>query len=202
MDRAYQNMLAVAKERLKGRNPYQIASNANMIYEENNQLYRLQSLGKELVISYPDYECAEKLNSWYHLVLLHYMDLADGTQLRGNLLSFAGLKDGVIRGTKFDCTVEMELQKILNGKSQREIEEALKALGEEKKYSRADLCMEIPFLPMYPITVNIWFADEEYPTSGKILLDESADHYLTVEDAVTVGELILERIAEAFHLQV
>ena len=35
MDRAYQNMLAVAKERLKGRNPYQIASNANMIYEEN-----------------------------------------------------------------------------------------------------------------------------------------------------------------------
>ena len=202
MDRAYQNMLAVAKERLKGRNPYQIASNANMIYEENNQLYRLQSLGKELVISYPDYECAEKLNSWYHLVLLHYMDLADGTQLRGNLLSFAGLKDGVIRGTKFDCTVEMELQKILNGKSQREIEEALKALGGEKRYSRADLCMEIPFLPMYPITVNIWFADEEYPTSGKILLDESADHYLTVEDAVTVGELILERIAEAFHLQV
>lgn len=78
----------------------------------------------------------------------------------------------------------------------------MKALGGEKKQSKADLCVEIPFLPMYPITVNIWFADDEYPASGKILLDESADHYLTVEDAVAVGELILERIAEALDLPV
>ena len=37
--------------------------------------------------------------------------------------------------------------------------------------------------------------DEEFPASGRLFLDESAAHYLTVEDAVTVGGLLLERLA-------
>ena len=197
MDRTYQNMLAAAKERLQGKNPYKIAEIGKIIYDENSHQYRVSSLGKELIITYPDYECTEKLDSWCHLVILHYMDLADGTELSGDLISFGSLKDGMIRGTKFDHTVEIDLQKILSDKNETSIESSLKALGGKQKKSRADLCMEIPFLPMYPITVNIWFADDEYPASGKILLDESADCYLTVEDAVTVGGLVLERIAEA-----
>ena len=91
----------------------------------------------------------------------------------------------------------MELQKNFKNKSEIRIETALKELGGNDKKSKADLCMEIPFLPMYPVTINIWFADDEYPTSGKLLLDKSADHYLTVEDAVTVGDLILSRITNA-----
>lgn len=194
MNRTYQNMLAAAKERLQGKNPYKIAQNTNIIYDETNSQYLVHSLGKEYVITYPEYECTEKIENWHHLLILHYMDLADGTELSGNLISFANLKDGVIRGTKFDRTVEVELQKNFKNKSEIRIETALKELGGNDKKSKADLCMEIPFLPMYPVTINIWFADDEYPTSGKLLLDKSADHYLTVEDAVTVGDLILSRI--------
>ena len=113
MDRTYQNMLAAAKERLQGKNPYKIAENAKIIYDENSHQYRVPSLGKELIITYPDYECTEKLDSWCHLVILHYMDLADGTELSGDLISFGSLKDGMIRGTKFDHTVEIDLQKIM-----------------------------------------------------------------------------------------
>lgn len=48
--------------------------------------------------------------------------------------------------------------------------------------------------------INIWFEDEEFPASGKMLLDGSADHYLTVEDAVTAGTLVLELLRpEAEH---
>ena len=45
---------------------------------------------------------------------------------------------------------------------------------------------------------KIWFADEEFPASGKIFLQDHADHYLSVEDAVTVGEILLQKLSEAF----
>lgn len=197
MNKTYQNMLTAAKERLRDKDPFKIAQNAHIIYDEINAQYLVDSLGKKYVITYPDYECIEEIENWHHLVILHYMDLADGTELNGNLISFANLKDGMIRGTKFDRTVEVELQKNFKNKSEIRIETALKELGGNDKKSKADLCMKIPFLPMYPVTINIWFADDEYPTSGKLLLDKSADHYLTVEDAVTVGDLILSRITNA-----
>ena len=73
----------------------------------------------------------------------------------------------------------------------------LKSLGGVQKASKADLCIEIPFLPMYPLTVNIWFADDEYSATGKLLLDESADYYLTIEDAVAVGDVFLRKFSEA-----
>ena len=53
--------------------------------------------------------------------------------------------------------------------------------------------------PRYPVWLKVWFADEEFPASGRLLLDESALHYLTIEDAVTVGSLILDQLTGAQH---
>ena len=50
---------------------------------------------------------------------------------------------------------------------------------------------------MYPVLLQVWFADEEFAPSGRLLLDSSASHYLTVEDAVVVGELLLELLSPA-----
>ena len=60
------------------------------------------------------------------------------------------------------------------------------------------LCAVFPVLPRYPVTLKIWFADEEFPASGKLFLQDHADHYLSVEDAVTVGEILLQKLSEAF----
>lgn len=46
------------------------------------------------------------------------------------------------------------------------------------------------------MTLKIWFADEEMDASGRMFLNKNADHYLTVEDAVTVGDVILNSLAE------
>lgn len=37
-------------------------------------------------------------------------------------------------------------------------------------------------------------ADDEFEASGKILLSKSADHYLTVEDAVIFGGIMMEKL--------
>ena len=62
----------------------------------------------------------------------------------------------------------------------------------------AERCAVFPVLPRYPVTLKIWFADEEFPASGKLFLQDHADHYLSVEDAVTVGEILLQKLSEAF----
>ena len=35
--------------------------------------------------------------------------------------------------------------------------------------------------------------------AGRLLIDESAPHYLTIEDAVTAGSLILDALTGAQH---
>lgn len=42
--------------------------------------------------------------------------------------------------------------------------------------------------------MKLWFPDDELPGSGRMFLDESAGHFMAVEDAITVGGLILEGI--------
>ena len=113
-------------------------------------------------------------------------------------IGVGNLKDGLIRGTKFDRTAEQKLEKLLQDKDPEKIQKACKNLGAEFTETKADLCAVFPVLPRYPVTLKIWFADEEFPVSGKIFLQDHADHYLSVEDAVTVGEILLQKLSEAF----
>lgn len=67
--------------------------------------------------------------------------------------------------------------------------------------SNADLCAVLPFLPQYPVTWKLGLAEEvdEIDGSGRLFLDSSADHYLSVEDAVTAGTLILDRLQNKYE---
>ena len=48
----------------------------------------------------------------------------------------------------------------------------------------------------YSIWLKAWFAYDEFEASGKLLVSRSADHYFTIEDAVTVGELLLSKLKD------
>ena len=69
-----------------------------------------------------------------------------------------------------------------------------KDIGGEPIDSNADAAYRIPFLPNFPVVLKIWLPHEDFPASGRLLLDSSADHYLTIEDAVTVADLLLEKL--------
>ena len=75
------------------------------------------------------------------------------------------------------------------------------ALGAKLEDSNADLCAVLPFLPQYPVTWKLWLAEEEdeIDGSGRLFLDGSADHYLSIEDAVTVGTIILDRLQRQYE---
>lgn len=171
---------------LAGRDPVEIAANAAV--EFDGTAFRFFSLGKQITVTYPDYRITPKLHHWHHLIILHYLNLADGSPLSGQWITFAQQRDGMVRGGGFDRRAEVWLARLQYEK----VVQRCREMGGQELDSSADLSVKLPFLPRYPVMLNFWKADEDFPASGRLLLDGSAEHYLTIEDAVTVGDLILE----------
>lgn len=190
----FEEMLLSAKQRLEGRDPEGLAKNSGAVFDAEKNLLVVKSLNEEIEIRLPEYTFVQEVEEWQQLVLLHYLDLGDGTPASEELITFGNLKDGLIRGTKFDRTLVQGLEKFLKGKTEKELCTICEELGGEQVKSNADICMKFDFLPNYPLWLKIWLADEEFEASGKLLLSKSADHYLTVEDAVIVGEIFLTKL--------
>lgn len=193
---AFEGMMATARGWLAGKDPRAIAARAGVDFDD--RAFRLCSLGEDIRVAYPEYEIAPRLDPWREMVLLHYLNLADGAPLAGRLISFSELRDGMVRGGDFDRRCEAVIRQHLGGMDSEVLAEKCVALGAKLLDSNADLCAEFSYLPRYPLVLKIWFADEELPASGRLLLDASADHYLTIEDAVTAGQLLMYKLAGTF----
>lgn len=192
-NQTFEEMNRVALEWLKGRNPHEIAKNAGITYDSARQVYTFFSMGIEMTVTYPDYQITPKIGRWHYLLILHYLHLADGTPLSGTAISFGQMKAGLVRGGGIDRKCE-ETIRSMKDLDESKLEHICRHLGGQKIPSNADLSYRIPFLPNFPVTMNVWLPDDEFPASGRLLLDESADHYFTIEDAVTVAEILIERI--------
>lgn len=193
-NRAFQQMLLSAKERICVHAPEEIAQKSGAVFQKDKSFFELQSLDQRIQIAFPECKFQPWIDKWQQLVILHYLDLADGTEVSPEMVSFGALKDGLIRGTKFDHDMERKLGGFLAGMTREQLCRVCERLGAQLVEERADLCAVFPFLPRYPIWLKVWFADDEFEASGKLLVSRSADHYLAIEDAVTLGELLLSKL--------
>ena len=193
---AFEGMMRTAREWLADREPEEIARNADVRFD--GRAFALRSLGEEIRVSWPEYEIEPKLDPWRQMVLLHYLKLADGAPLSERWIAFSELRDGMVRGGDFDRRCEAVIRQHLGGMEPDALRAKCAGLGARFVDSNADLCAEFCYLPRFPMALRIWFADEEFPASGRLLLNASADHYLTIEDAVTAGQLLMYKLAGTF----
>ncbi len=201
-NRAFSEMLAAAKDRLMGRRPAEIAEKAHIAFDAERQVFQLFSLGEEITISYPSYDIEQELEEWHYLVILHYLDMADGALLGQRMIPFGELKGGLARGSGFDRACEQTMVRCFAKKPLENLQAACTALGAAIGDSNADLCAVFPFLPQYPVILKLWLAEEEDEIggSGRLFLNSSAGHYLSVEDAVTAGTLILDKLQRQYEI--
>ena len=193
-NRSFEEMALSARKRLEEKSPAEIAEKSGSEYDPKNGRLKTKSLAEQVSLVLPEYSFVQEVEEWHQLVILHYLDLADHTPVSEEQITFGELKDGLIRGTKFDHDMESELAVFLKGKSEEQLYQIIKACGGEIIDSKADICAKFDFLPYYPLWLKIWLADDEFEASGKLLLSKSADHYLAVEDAVTVGGILMEKL--------
>ena len=195
-NRAFSEMHRAAAHRLAQRRPAEVARCAGVLWDEAAQVFRLDTLGRPVAVRYPQGDAAPPLDGWHHLILLHYLALADGAPRTGQLLPMGRLPGGMVRGGGFDRQFEQAARRLAACRPEA-LFEACAALGGERIAANADVCCVFPFLPRYPMTLKLWFPDDELPGSGRLFLDGSAAHYLSVEDAVTAGGLLQEALLAA-----
>ncbi|MDL1911699.1 DUF3786 domain-containing protein, partial [Chloroflexi bacterium CFX6] len=52
-------------------------------------------------------------------------------------------------------------------------------------------------LPRVPLMTTYWLGDEDFPSSCKILFDESATHYLPIDACAILGSMLTRKIIAA-----
>ena len=128
-NRAFQEMLQVAVKRLQDRSGEDIAAKSGAVFHSKKNLLKVPSFQEMIEIQLPEFCINSDMDEWHHLILLHYLDMSDGTESSPNLITFGNLKDGLIRGTKFDRTAEQKMEKLLQDKEPEKIQKACKILG-------------------------------------------------------------------------
>ena len=142
-NRAFQEMLHAAVKRLQNRSGEDLAAKSGAVFQSSRNVLEVQSFYEKIEIQLPEFRINSDMDEWHYLTLLHYLDMADGTEGSQKLITFGNLKDGLIRGTKFDWTAEQKLEKLLQDKDPEKIQKACKNLGAEFTETKADLCLSL-----------------------------------------------------------
>ena len=72
-NQTFEQMNHVALEWLADRNPDEIAQNAGVHFDAENQAFSFSSLGTDIVLTYPDYRITPQVGGWHYLLILHYL---------------------------------------------------------------------------------------------------------------------------------
>lgn len=181
--RQMQLMLEPARERLKQYTIEELCRKGKLDYDAETAEFPVQSMGQIIHVHYPDFVIRENLEMWHHLTILQYMDTADGSPLSGTEIGLTQMRGGLSRGRGFDKDISLMFDRYFQNVTPDQFRDACIALGGEIKKSKADVSAVIWYAPMFPVTVNFWEGDDEFPPSGKTLVDANAEHYLTIEAA-------------------
>lgn len=186
----YKHAFAESLEQFRRRNPREMAVLSGTEYDPGHGVFTVPSFGRTIKVSYPAGRVTFgngvlPLAGW-RLVVLNYLGRAGGAPLTGQLITYRELEDGMVFYQAFQRESIIPLGKWVGGKSPGEIARAVAALGGVTREG-ADIAAVIPALPRFPVTLKMWFPDDELPGSANILFDATANNYLHTEDIAVVG---------------
>lgn len=196
-DSAFDRMMKTAREWLADKSPDAIAAAGGIRFDAERSVFSLSSLGLDTEIRYPEYSFRPGIEEWHQLSILHYLNLADGTPPSGEWIPLSQMNSGMIRGGGFDRMFEALVRTTLGNLPASDVENACRRIGMRIESGNADLTARIDLAPFFPVLMKLWFADPEddLPGSGRMFVDRTADHFLTIEDTVLLCEyLILDRL--------
>lgn len=152
--------------------------------------------GHDRILTWPELigysSQADALPAVQQTLLLYYLITADGTPLTGRWVSFAELPGGRMYNTAFQGYSGDEAAKTF-GLDLAAFEHACVSEG-GKKAAIGNVAYVFEALPRVPLLATYWLGDEEFPSSAKILFDESACHYLPIDACAVLGSMLVHRL--------
>lgn len=195
-NRQYEQMLSAAKEKLSGMAPGAIARATGFSWD--GSAFAFESLGIFFQIRWADLDMLPMPDMWHRLIILQYMAYARDIPLTGRYISLCDFREGgLARGSSFDRENDRMLR-IIGKQDAGTIQKAAEKLGGTAISGTADLSLRFSFLPKFPMVLNLWLEDDEFPASGKVLLDAASEQFLQVEAAGTATGILLARLKQNF----
>lgn len=194
-NRQYELMQDAARQKIQSADPNRIASMTGLHW--NGSEFETKTLGIPIRISWPECRMVPSLNMWHDLTILQYLANTTGTELTGEFIALSAFSSGgLARGSSFDRENDRTISRL--GKyPEQAIRDAAAKLGGRELNGNSDLTFVFSFLPHVPVKLNLWLEDEDFPASGKVLFDASAQQELQMEAAGTAAAAclsLLERI--------
>lgn len=134
-----------------------------------------------------------ELPSFLQTLVLYYLSIADGTLPSGRWISFAELPNGRMYDRAFQGYTGNELVKIF-GLDVDSLKTACVA-SEGANVEVGGEAYVFWAFPRVPILVNYWVGDDEFPSSCKLLFDDSVSHYLPIDACAILGSSLTRKIA-------
>jgi hypothetical protein len=124
--------------------------------------------------------------------LFHHLLTADGMPLSRKWVSFADLPDGRIYNAAFQGYSGDEVAKTFGLNLDAFRDACISAGGIPAELASASFTFQP--LPYVPLMITYWLGDEDFPSSCKILFDETAVHYLPIDGCAILGSMLVRRL--------
>lgn len=191
---AYQTAFEHALSVFRSLDPLVMATNSATTFDSGRGVFTIPSFGQLVEATYPEGKVTfagtnlAPLVGW-RLVMVNHLARASGADLTGRLISYRELEDGYIFFNAFQRESIKPLGKLVNQYPEATIRDAAARLSVDTT-TGADLAFVCRAMPRFPITVKLWWPDEELSGSGNILFDSSASYYLHTEDIAVAGHYV------------
>ena len=124
--------------------------------------------------------------------LFHYLLTADGTPVSEKWISFADLPDGRVYNAAFQGYSGDEVVKTFGSDLNAFRQACQTAGGQPANLASASYVFQP--LPKILLMIIYWLGDEDFPSTCKILFEESASHYLPIDACAILGSMLVRQL--------
>lgn len=155
--------------------------------------------GDMCIFSSPElvgYSCHDDhLSDFQQALLLYYFLTANDAPLTNKWISFVDLPGGRMYNAAFQGYSGDKIVKAFGFDLERFKSACLKMNGKSVDLGSASFVFQA--LPRVPLMLTYWLGDEDFPSSCKILFDESACHYLPIDACAILGSTLTQKISRS-----
>jgi hypothetical protein len=205
-NRSYFNLeetLRQAVKRFAALNPEEVAEKSGAGFNKEGQTLSVPFINMSFLVHHPSGKVTAENDGeasvYLAIIILHYLNTAEGTPLTGRWVAYRHLPGGDIYSDPFQKRAVIPFLKTF-GDRPEEFTKAAAALG-GSPLSLSGISMVVPVLPRVPICFTIWPGDEEMPASANILFDEAAPAYLPTEDYAHLPAIVTGAMKEMLKKQ-
>ena len=178
-------------------------SGVDLIGDSSDQKVCVNFLNDKIIVSHPNIKLTyeEKTDEpaiWLQILVLHYLLYSNGTQKKGEQITFKQLEGGLGYFTAFHKRTIIPILETF-GENFEEFVKTGELVGGSRS-NHGDYSLMFNVFPRVGITFIIWKGDEEFPPEGNVVFDSNISDYLTSEDVAVMCNMVAVTIIKKYFL--